>query len=480
MNDKPAFRHARTFGRAAALALCCLLAADQDAEARRAHRTKAKRPPPPRRDFRIHRQAKSARTDPLSRHALRAGEPGARSTAGPPTIMRPPIATFLASCRALVGSAKGSRDTRPVYPALVEICRKARAAGTLGGEAARKFFEENFRPVRVAKSRRSERISHRLLRAGRRRLAHADRRLQGAAVWAAARSRPHGAQAQGGELSEHRPRRAPDRARQIRAVFRPRANRGWRARDQEARNRLPQGRERSAVHPDPGIGAHPPHRRHAAARQLRLAQRAPLHAGRPHPDRAQHHLARRHVDGPHPQMDGGESRRRKRAAAAEQVLCVLPQHRPARERGGEGRAGRAAHGVALDRGGPRAARLRHAVLHRRRAADRERGLDHQIPQADDRAGHGLGDRRPGARRHLFRLGRGGGPDRRPHQESGALRDADAARARSGGGGHARCRCPSRAPRLRRNPPSRPPPMRRCRSAPPLADPIPLPRPRPKS
>src|SRR5258705_4161012 len=33
------------------------------------------------------------------------------------------LATFLASCRAVVGSAKSSRDTRPVYPALVEECR---------------------------------------------------------------------------------------------------------------------------------------------------------------------------------------------------------------------------------------------------------------------------------------------------------------------------------------------------------------------
>ena len=61
------------------------------------------------------------------------------------------LATFLASCRALVGSAKSSRDTRPVYPALVEVCRRLRAAPALDDAAARKFFETNFTPVSIAK-----------------------------------------------------------------------------------------------------------------------------------------------------------------------------------------------------------------------------------------------------------------------------------------------------------------------------------------
>src|SRR3954452_20891865 len=61
------------------------------------------------------------------------------------------LATFLASCRGVVGSAKTSRDTRPVYPALVEVCRHLRAAGTLDGAAARKFFEANFVPVSISK-----------------------------------------------------------------------------------------------------------------------------------------------------------------------------------------------------------------------------------------------------------------------------------------------------------------------------------------
>ncbi len=60
------------------------------------------------------------------------------------------FATFLVSCRPLA-AAKNPRETRPVYPALAEICRKARSAGTLNTEGARKFFEEHFAPLRVSK-----------------------------------------------------------------------------------------------------------------------------------------------------------------------------------------------------------------------------------------------------------------------------------------------------------------------------------------
>ena len=143
-----AVRHARGFGRVAALALCCLLAADEDASARRSHRLKAKPAPAPASEF--------------------TGKPNPPGPIRFPDTRFEPVAfsdidgwaaddhaaaygAFLASCRAVVGSAKTSRDTRPVYPALVEICRKARTAGTLTGEPARKFFEENFRALRVGK-----------------------------------------------------------------------------------------------------------------------------------------------------------------------------------------------------------------------------------------------------------------------------------------------------------------------------------------
>ena len=141
-------RHARAFGRAIALAMCCLLAADQDAEARRAHRAKAKKPPAPISEFTGKPNPPGpmrwadTRFEPVAWSAIDGWAADDHGAA---------FATFLASCRALVGSAKSSRDARPVYPALVEICRKARAGGAQNDEAARKFFEENFVAVRVSK-----------------------------------------------------------------------------------------------------------------------------------------------------------------------------------------------------------------------------------------------------------------------------------------------------------------------------------------
>lgn len=130
------------------LALCCLLAADEDAEARRAHRAKVRPAPAPVSEFTGKPNPPGpirfpdTRFEPVAWSEIDGWAADDHAAA---------FATFLASCRPVVGSAKVSRDTRPVYPALVEICRQARAAGALGGEAARKFFEENFRAVRVSK-----------------------------------------------------------------------------------------------------------------------------------------------------------------------------------------------------------------------------------------------------------------------------------------------------------------------------------------
>ena len=60
--------------------------------------------------------------------------------------------TFRASCRPFL--ARGAaNDSRPIHRALREVCRRAASAGPLGGDKdkARAFFEENFRPVRIAK-----------------------------------------------------------------------------------------------------------------------------------------------------------------------------------------------------------------------------------------------------------------------------------------------------------------------------------------
>ncbi len=43
------------------------------------------------------------------------------------------------------------RDMRPVATALKDVCRRVARVGALKGDKARAFFEENFRPVRIAK-----------------------------------------------------------------------------------------------------------------------------------------------------------------------------------------------------------------------------------------------------------------------------------------------------------------------------------------
>ena len=61
------------------------------------------------------------------------------------------LSAFLVSCRPIVRNAHPERETRPMYFALHQSCRKALAAGQLKGEQARLFFERNFRPMRIAK-----------------------------------------------------------------------------------------------------------------------------------------------------------------------------------------------------------------------------------------------------------------------------------------------------------------------------------------
>jgi membrane-bound lytic murein transglycosylase A len=69
------------------------------------------------------------------------------------------FATFNASCRSIVRAmalradtaASSARAVRPVRAALEEVCVRAVRAGGLGAEAARRFFETNFVPVRIRK-----------------------------------------------------------------------------------------------------------------------------------------------------------------------------------------------------------------------------------------------------------------------------------------------------------------------------------------
>ena len=60
------------------------------------------------------------------------------------------FATFRTSCQPFL-RMKRPRDERPVYGALSEACRRAAALKPTTAEAARKFFEESFRPVRISR-----------------------------------------------------------------------------------------------------------------------------------------------------------------------------------------------------------------------------------------------------------------------------------------------------------------------------------------
>ncbi|HTQ84423.1 MAG TPA: MltA domain-containing protein [Pseudolabrys sp.] len=62
------------------------------------------------------------------------------------------FATFQKSCGAILEGSKIMRKARPVYGGLYNACEAARTAaagGALDREEARRFFEDNFRPVRI-------------------------------------------------------------------------------------------------------------------------------------------------------------------------------------------------------------------------------------------------------------------------------------------------------------------------------------------
>src|SRR6266850_2109703 len=60
------------------------------------------------------------------------------------------FAAFRASCRPIVRQRQ-ARDERAMLAALNGPCKRALAAGAPKAAAARAFFEDNFRPVRIAK-----------------------------------------------------------------------------------------------------------------------------------------------------------------------------------------------------------------------------------------------------------------------------------------------------------------------------------------
>src|SRR5208282_1099948 len=62
------------------------------------------------------------------------------------------FSTFLASCRALTAKQQRlARDVGPIADALKHVCERALTAIPLDEDGARKFFEDNFRPLRINK-----------------------------------------------------------------------------------------------------------------------------------------------------------------------------------------------------------------------------------------------------------------------------------------------------------------------------------------
>jgi membrane-bound lytic murein transglycosylase A len=57
---------------------------------------------------------------------------------------------YLKSCGAILQGDKAMRKARPFFGGLFNACEKAVALGTPEREQARKFFEDNFKPVRIA------------------------------------------------------------------------------------------------------------------------------------------------------------------------------------------------------------------------------------------------------------------------------------------------------------------------------------------
>jgi membrane-bound lytic murein transglycosylase A len=60
------------------------------------------------------------------------------------------FATFLNSCKTIVRGTPQGRAGQPFYAALQSVCRRAVVAQPRDSAAARNFFEQNFRPMRIA------------------------------------------------------------------------------------------------------------------------------------------------------------------------------------------------------------------------------------------------------------------------------------------------------------------------------------------
>src|SRR5712691_7699258 len=61
------------------------------------------------------------------------------------------FATFRASCAPIIRRTRAAPDERPLAAALEQVCRRAAARANVDSVKAREFFEDNFRPVRIAR-----------------------------------------------------------------------------------------------------------------------------------------------------------------------------------------------------------------------------------------------------------------------------------------------------------------------------------------
>jgi len=61
------------------------------------------------------------------------------------------FAAFQVSCQTFRNAKRPDDDNRPIHNALREVCRRAAAARPANKEAARRFFEDNFRPVQITR-----------------------------------------------------------------------------------------------------------------------------------------------------------------------------------------------------------------------------------------------------------------------------------------------------------------------------------------
>src|SRR5437016_12158712 len=61
------------------------------------------------------------------------------------------FATFRTSCAPLIRRARTAPDERPFATALEHVCARAAALKNVDAAKARAFFEDNFRPVRIAR-----------------------------------------------------------------------------------------------------------------------------------------------------------------------------------------------------------------------------------------------------------------------------------------------------------------------------------------